>query len=206
MNTETDYTLCNLDSPHYSNVYNGNEIPATLYGYSSINNNRSLDTGQQGYYGAENTLPHGNCMDLTLGNTGHNQHHSSISYSINTSPMMGRTGRTPVYHDITEGQLTHCMDPYTGLAVNGDTTGLHHGGIPPLSPGDGRAMYASPCVENHVPCSISNGTHNAYIPQNASPSPVKSESPSPQSLQAKPFRWMQIKRNPTKTSKYFTSM
>ena len=199
MNSEGDYTLCNLDAHSYSNAYNGTDNPASLYGYSTINN-RSIDTGQHGYYDANINISHG--MDLSLIN-GHVTQHQNLGYTINgNNSMMGRSARNTGYQDL-EGQLPQCLDPYTGLAaINCDTQTVPHGGVPPHSPGSGRSVYGSPYVDTMGQCSIPNGGHNVCFSQMTPPSPVKSESPSPQNLQSKPFRWMQIKRNPGKTSKF----
>lgn len=201
MNSEGDYTLCNLDAHSYGTGYaSSQDNTGSLYGYSM--NNRSIDTGQHGYYSADNTnlsLSHGG-VDLSLVN-GHVSQHQNINYNINGSnSMMGRGIRNTGYQDI-DGQLPQCLDPYTGLAAINCDTQTSHGGIPPHSPGGGRAVYGSPCIDTMGQCSIPNGSHTAYLPQMTPPSPVKSESPSPQNLQAKPFRWMQIKRNPGKQGK-----
>lgn len=203
MNSEGDYTLCNLDAHSYSNAYNTSDNPASLYGYSTINN-RSIDTGQHGYYDGNINISHG--MDLSLIN-GHVTQHQNLGYNINgNNSMMGRSARNTGYQDL-DGQLPQCLDPYTGLAaINCDTQTVPHGGVPPHSPGSGRSVYGSPYVDTMGQCSIPNGGHNACYSQMTPPSPVKSESPSPQSLQSKPFRWMQIKRNPGKTCKYFFSI
>nr|APD15698.1 homeobox hox 1 [Nucula tumidula] len=179
MNSDSDYTICNLDAHSYANSYSSSEIQASFYGYSTLNN-RSIDTGQ--YYGAET---HGlSGVDLSLGPTT-----QPMSYPVNTSVIARQTRHHQQGYDL-EGQSV--LDQYvsvnhTGLSLNGDT----HGGIS-LSPG-GRTTYGTACLETLGPCSLSNG-NNGYLPQSI-PSPVKSESPSPQGLQTKPFRWMQIKRN-----------
>lgn len=188
MNSDTDYTICNLDSPSYANSYSNSEIPASVYGYSTTISNRSIDTGQH-YYGTENVLPPGlSGVDLTLGNT------QAFSYPVNNNALARGSGRHPGF-ELNDG-TSHLVDPYlnigpTGLALNGDS---HLAGGVPLSPG--RTAYGGVCVENIGPCAMPNGV-NTYIPHSA-PSPVKVE---PQNLQAKPFRWMQIKRNAAKPGK-----
>lgn len=199
MNSEGDYTLCNLDAHSYGTGYNVNTQDTTgpLYGYSM--GGRSLDTGQHGYYNTDNSnlnLGHGG-VDLSLVNGHVVSQHQNINYNINgNTSMMGRGVRNTGYE--LDGQLAQCLDPYTGLAAVNCDTQTTHSGIPPHSPGGGRAIYGSPCIDAMGQCSIPNGNPTAYLSQMTPPSPVKSESPSPQNLQAKPFRWMQIKRNPGK--------
>lgn len=206
MNTESDYTLCNLDAHSYGTGYNVNapdNSDGALYGYSM--NTRAIDTGQHGYYPTDNNslnLGHNN-VDPSLVN-GHTVSQQNYNVNVNIS-MMGRGGRGPSYQDL-DGQLAQCLDPYTGLsAINCDTQ-TTHGGMPTHSPGGGRSIYGSPCIDTMGHCSIPNGNHNGYLSQMTPPSPVKSESPSPQNLQAKPFRWMQIKRNPGKQGKYMLNL
>ncbi|XP_052806050.1 homeobox protein Hox-A1a-like [Mya arenaria] len=203
MNSETDYTLCNLDAHSYGtggyNVNTGDQNGGSLYGYSM--NTRSIDTGQTGYYATESetiNLGH-NTVDLSLVNGHVVSQHQSISYNTNVNnSMMGRAGSRTGYPEL-DGQL-NTYDPYTGLSAITCDTQATHGGIPPHSPSAGRAVYGSPCIDTMGHCAIPNGTHNGYLQhsQMTPPSPVKSESPSPQSLNSKPFRWMQIKRNPGK--------
>lgn len=205
MNTESDYTLCNLDAHSYGTGYNVNvncpdNSDGALYGYSM--NNRSIDTGQHGYYTTDNNslnLAHNN-VDLSLVNGHTVSQHQNYNVNVNGS-MMGRGGRGATGYQDLDGQLAQCLDPYTGLAAINCDTQTTHGGIPPHSPSGGRSIYGSPCIDTMGHCSIPSGNHNGYLSQMTPPSPVKSESPSPQSLQAKPFRWMQIKRNPGKQGK-----
>ena len=204
MNTEGDYTLCNLDTHSYGTGYNVN-TDNSLYGYSV--NTRSLDTGQHAYYSTDNGLniPHSvQGLDVSHLNGHAVSQHQNLGYNVNVNnSMMGRNVRPGTGYQDLESQLPQCLDPYTpGLAaINCDTQNLH-GGIPPHSPGGGRSVYGSPCIDTMGQCSIPNGGHSHYLSQMTPPSPVKSESPSPQGLQAKPFRWMQIKRNPGKTGEF----
>lgn len=186
MNSEGDYTICNLDSHSYgSNGYTNSEIPATIYGYNNINN-RSIDTGQH-YYGVENMLPPGmSGVDLSLGTN------QNIPYQVNSQAVQ-RGARHPGY-DMPDGH-SQTVDPYSlqghhGLALNGD----HLGGGLRLSPG--QTPYGGACVDNMGSCSLANmyGTTVAQQVQ----SPIKTEPSNGQSVQNKPFRWMQIKRNPAK--------
>ncbi|KAH3701034.1 homeobox protein Hox-A1-like [Dreissena polymorpha] len=165
--------------------------------------NRSIDTGQHGYYANDAdalSIGHGHTnVDLALVNGHVVSHHQNINYNTNVNnSMMGRgLVRGNGYQDL-DGQLSNCLDPYTGLSAITCDSQVTHGGIPPHSPSGGRPMYGSPCIDTMGHCSIPNGNHTGYLSQMTPPSPVKSESPSPQSLGGKPFRWMQIKRNPGK--------
>ncbi|GFO20330.1 hypothetical protein PoB_004683500 [Plakobranchus ocellatus] len=95
MNSETDYTLCNLDSHHgYPNGSTGSYAPGTvdIYGgfhhhhhhhHTSINGGRSpLDPGQPSYYGSGDTSlspqlgTPGELPPLSSGGTHHHHHHS----------------------------------------------------------------------------------------------------------------------------------
>jgi len=205
MNPEADYTLCNLDAHSYGtggyNVNNTDQSSAGLYGYSM--SNRSIDTGQHGYYQTESdsiNLGH-NTVDLSLVNGHVVSQHQNINFNANiNNSMMGRAGSRTGYPEI-DGQIAaNAYDPYTGLSAITCDTQVTHGGIPPNSPSNGRAIYGSPCIDTMGHCALPNGTHNGYLQhsQLTPPSPVKSESPSPQTLSSKPFRWMQIKRNPGK--------
>jgi len=195
MNADNDYTICNLDSHSYGNGYSNSEIPATIYGYNTGINNRSIDTGQH-YYGTENLIPHGlSGVDLSLGT---NQGVSG--YPVNSN-VISRGARHPGY-DLTDPQ-THGgvgVDPYLtghhGLTLNGDNGHLGGGGGLGLSPG--RNSYGGGCVDSLGSCSLGN-VYGATIAQSV-PSPIKSEPSAGQNLQSKPFRWMQIKRNPAKAT------
>lgn len=199
MNSESDYTICNLDSHSYGNAYTNSEIPATIYGYNTnINNSRSIDTGQH-YYGTENIIHHGlSGVDLSTGNG------QALSYPVNSS-VIPRQPRHHQGYDLAESQ-GHLMDPYLtghGLALNSDA---HLGGGASVSLSPGRTACGGGCIDTLGSCSLPN-SYGAVVPQQA-PSPIKCEAATGQSLQSKPFRWMQIKRNPAKSGKkyYFLSI
>ncbi|CAG2219884.1 unnamed protein product [Mytilus edulis] len=190
MNTESDYTLCNLDSQHYGNGYSNSEIPNNIYGYNAVNN-RSLDTGQN-YYGSENVIPHNlSGVDLSLGNG------QCLSYPVN-STIIPRHSRNSGY-DLPENQ-SHLVDNYlnghnhNGLTINGD---IHLGGAQ-MSLSPGRTNYPNACLENYGSCSLSN-PYGSSLQQPSHATQIKQEPISGQELQTKPFRWMQIKRNTPKT-------
>lgn len=182
MNTDTDYTICNLDAHPYVNGYTTSEIPNTIYGYNNNINARAIDTGQQNYYGSENMLPPGlSGVDLSLGNQG-------LTYQVNT-PVVPRTTRHQGY-ELGDTQ-THVVDHYipSHAALAGD---LGSG----QTINSGRSNFGTTCIDNLTSCSLSN-VYGATIHQQV-PSPVKAEPSTGQNLQNKPFRWMQIKRNAPK--------
>lgn len=185
MNTDTDYTICNLDAHPYVNGYTTADIPNTIYGYNNNINSRAIDTGQQNYYGSENMLPPGlSGVDLSLGNQG-------LTYPV-SAPVVPRTTRHQGYElgDTQSHLVEHYIPPHAALA--GD-----------LGPGQtinsGRSNFGTTCIDNLTSCSLSN-VYGATVNQQV-PSPVKSEPSNGQNLQNKPFRWMQIKRNAPKPGK-----
>ena len=189
MNSESDYTICNLDSHSYGNSYTSSEIPNTIYGYNSSINTRTVDTGQ--YYGSENIIPHGlSGVDLSMTNG------QGLNYPVN-SAVVPRPTRHQGYHEIGDTAQAHIVDPYLtshhGLTLNGDSH-LPGGNGMSLSPG--RGSYAATCTDNLTSCSLSN-VYGATIPPPAQ-SPIKQEPSTGQNLQSKPYRWMQIKRNAPK--------
>ncbi|OWF34066.1 homeobox protein Hox-A1-like [Mizuhopecten yessoensis] len=189
MNSDNDYTICNLDSHSYGNGYTNSEIPGTLYGYNTINN-RAIDTGQH-YYGAENLVPPGiSGVDLSLGTS------QGLSYPVNTpviprGPRHGYELPDPQPHP---GNVDPYMAGHHGLTLNGDA---HLGGGGGLSLSPGRTSYVGSCVDTLGSCSLSN-MYGATMSQPNS-GHIKQEPTAAQSLSNKPFRWMQIKRNPGKT-------
>lgn len=186
MNTDADYTICNLDAHPYVNGYNTSEIPNTIYGYNNNINSRAIDTGQQNYYGSENMLPPGlSGVDLSLGNQG-------LTYPVN-GPVVPRTTRHQGY-DLgdTQGHVVeHYIPQHAALAGDlGSGQNIN----------SGRSNFGTTCIDNLTSCSLSN-VYGATINQQV-PSPVKSEPSNGQNLQNKPFRWMQIKRNAPKPGEW----
>lgn len=62
MNTDADYTLCNLDSHTYTNSFSNSDIPVTIYGYTGINNRHNIESAHVHpglTYGSENAAFHG---------------------------------------------------------------------------------------------------------------------------------------------------
>ncbi|KAK3105419.1 hypothetical protein FSP39_024908 [Pinctada imbricata] len=197
MNSEGDYTICNLDSHSYGNSYTSSDIPNAIYGYSNNISARTVDTGQQ-YYGSENIIPHGlSGVDLSLTNG------QGLNYPVN-SAVAPRVSRHQGYHDLGDSGQAHMVDPYLtphhGLALNGDAH-IPGGNGMNLSPG--RGSYGGSCTDNLTSCSLSN-VYGATIPPQAQ-SPIKQEPSTGQNLASKPYRWMQIKRNAPKPAPKPTS-
>nr|APD15651.1 homeobox hox 1 [Antalis entalis] len=174
MNSENDYTICNLDSQSYSNGYTTSEIPATLYGFNPAANSRSIDTGQQ-YYGLENTHGLGN-VDLSLGNA------QTYAYPSNAAVFSRSTSR------LTNGYGISNTGP---SEVSAYINSCNVSDLDTCSDVSMRSLYS---WSDHLGNQLING-QNGYLPTQ-SPAQIKTETP--QNLQSKPFRWMQIKRNHNK--------
>ncbi|KAK6182912.1 hypothetical protein SNE40_010489 [Patella caerulea] len=173
MNSDNDYTLCNLDSHSYGGSYNNSDIQPSSYGYANISN-RSLDTGQN-YYGAEAVLPHGlGGGDLLLGNT--NQ-----PYSVSSSVIARNSRHAGAYGlcDLAIPQANDCYIP-NGGSTNGSCMDA---GV--------RSPYSS--SPEHMRGPVLGG--NGYPHQSPGGSPIKPDQTSSSSYSSKPFRWMTIKRN-----------
>nr|QCF47205.1 Hox1 [Acanthochitona rubrolineata] len=111
MNTDSDYTLCNLDSHTYTNSFSGNsDIPVTIYGYSGINGRHNIEPAHvhSGLaYGAETFHGlSGPVGELGLGGVetlrypGHHlhpQHHPSHPLQHHNSSVITRLGRGDGY-------------------------------------------------------------------------------------------------------------
>ncbi|CAG5128856.1 unnamed protein product [Candidula unifasciata] len=100
MNSETEYTLCNLDSHHgYHNTYASN---ADIYGFHNINGRGSLDTGQTGtvsYYSGDASLSPQLATpgELPLGSGGSQQ---MSSYSGGSVGVLSSRGANRGHHQV----------------------------------------------------------------------------------------------------------
>lgn len=103
MNSETDYTLCNLDSHHgYQSVYGSS---ADIYGFHSINGRGNLDTGQAGaasYYGGDASL----------------------------SPQLGTPGELPLVNGGSQQMSGYSPGSVGVLTSRSTNRGHHQGGYP----------------------------------------------------------------------------
>ncbi|KAI8778224.1 homeotic protein deformed [Biomphalaria glabrata] len=240
MNSEADYTLCNLDSHHgYQNAYGSG---TDIYGFHSLNGRSSLDTGQAcgAYYSGDSLSPQlGTPGELPLGSGGnqpsmgyasagvlsnrqsgrgaihgypqsipaahhHHQHHQQQQHQHHHHNGGGGQHHAYATHDLSMTTSTDCytssQQQHHGLSTAPNfleiatvRSGYHTSSLDSVkygsgSPGPGHLM-GSPA-----------GMTNGYLPApQPTSSPLKSEvCTTPQGVQGKPFRWMTIKRNPTK--------
>ncbi|KAH9509823.1 hypothetical protein Btru_045295 [Bulinus truncatus] len=109
MNSETDYTLCNLDSHHgYQNAYGSG---ADIYGFHSLNGRSSLDTGQSScgaYYNGDSLSPQlGTPGELPLGSGGGGGGGGQQSMGYGSGAVLGgrQSGRGASIH----GYSTHSI-------------------------------------------------------------------------------------------------
>lgn len=222
MNSEGDYTLCNLDTHSYANAFtNSPDLSNTIFatpphpGYQGLSHagaahHRSLDTGQASAYhlhysGSQQEGVLGNGTDLPLAAAPQ----SLGGYPLNTSAALARAatrhhaGASPYGHLPDLSLSSTSPDCYlNGNTVNGPIGGGHNG--------QGMCMDISPGVRPCYPCPsdpVRGGppTPTGGYPTAGVPSPIKSEgcngASGAQNLHNKPFRWMTIKRNAAKPGK-----
>ncbi|XP_046380813.1 homeobox protein Hox-B1-like [Haliotis cracherodii] len=181
MNSDNDYTLCNLDAHSYANTFPNSEIPASIYGFANINN-RSLDTGQ-GYYGPDPSLGSLQGGELALGTN------PQLSYPVSTS-VIARASRHPGGYGLGVGDIPPVPTVNECYVPNGNGNGaacMDMGVRTPFS-----------CASDPARNTLPTGGTSAYLSHTPGGSPLKSEQCGSQAMQSKPFRWMTIKRNPTK--------
>lgn len=100
MNSEGEYTLCNLDSHHgYHNSYASN---ADIYGFHNINSRGNLDTGQAGtvsYYSGDTSLSPQLATpgELPLGSGGSQQ---MSSYGSGSVGVLSSRGASRNHHQV----------------------------------------------------------------------------------------------------------
>lgn len=216
MNSEGDYTLCNLDTHSYANAFTsspdlsntifGNPPPHPGYqtlGHVTTSPHRSLDSGQTGYHlhygGSHNdgTLGGG---EIPLGTAPQ----QLGGYPLNSSALARAANR----HAATS-PYGHLPDLASDCYLNTSTL---NGNINVGHNGQGMCMDISPGIRTCYPCP-SDTVRGAHTPTGgyataAANSPIKSEGctnggGTQQTLHGKPFRWMTIKRNAAKPGKLY---
>lgn len=224
MNSDgSEYTLCNLDNQSYAACFPRSEIPASVYGGYSTINNRGIDTGQlnfgptdpslqgltgvgvgvgggasaggPGGGGGGGLLPNGGAeLNLGCGPPG-----QPLSYQINTS-VITRAVRD---HPSVGGYGGPTMDPLSNAAtcsVAASANGMDYA-IACATPTNGDRCMDLVGRVSYVPCTEPMSHHslgemnNSYLHHQQ---PKINETHT--DLSTKPFRWMQIRRNPAKAT------
>ena len=225
MNSEGEYTLCNLDTHSYANSFTSPDLSNTIFansphpgyqglGHATASPHRSLDTGQSGYHvhgygGAHSDGGLGSGGELPLATAPQ----QLGGYPINTSALRAaatrhHAGASPYGH-LPDLALATASDCYMngGGGVNGNISVSGHNG-------QGMCMDISSGMRGSYPCppDVVRGTStptSAYL-QTPTTSPIKSEGcggtgGGVQGLHNKPFRWMTIKRNAAKPGEFFST-
>ena len=191
MNSNGDYTICNLDNHTYSTNFPHDTIPTTGYGYSNVNNGL-VDTGQLvGGYGATSLNP-ASAVDLShtqppQQQQQHHHHHAHhLQYpgpnSVITHASQQQTGGYGMPPS-SLGQ-TQPYNYYThNLLPNGAGGGGGGGGATDLS-------GTPPPYSSYAESPLSTPITNTYRPQ-SSPQPPQSNDGPPLAT----YKWMQVKRS-----------
>lgn len=229
MHSEAEYTLCNLDSHHsYQNTYSSSP---DIYGFHAINGRSlDTGQACAGYYTGESSLSpqlgspgelpaagtqqlgaYGSNGALRLANrstlhaypahipTAHHHHHHQHQQQQATTQHTASVAAGHTFsghHELATDCFTQHTQPTPNFLDITSRSGYQatidkYGTGEPVKYGAG-----SPGPAHLTGSPMTNG----YLP--VPPAPLKSEGCSSQpALQGKPFRWMTIKRNPTKPGK-----
>ena len=209
MNSNGEYTICNLDSHTYSsNNYSAENLATSGYSYSNVNNGIP-DTGQLGY-GASAGMPPASTPDHLQHPGQHHQggghhmygHHQGQASVI--SPTSPPPGYGPLQHHphphhnscLGGGQQPH-YDYYGGTVITNGSPGveLNSGLYSPYGPPE-----PSPGQPPHSHCGIP--TTSAPHGYNLQDSPIHSLSPSSDQPPVTTYKWMTVKRSVAKASKF----
>ena len=195
MNSNADYTICNLDNNTYTTHY-GPPVAATSgYGYSNVNNGY-VDTGQIGY----NMVQQEPSPDLegqgAMGGA-HYPHPGSTVISHTPSPGQGAQGYGNIpFHTCIEGMPTPVYSGYY-------SPGMNNGGAD-LSLNMSQSPATAYDVQYHS--SPSNMCHGAspspgpYGDLNGTPGHAPHPSQQSDTGQVTTYKWMTVKRTTSKAT------
>ncbi|XP_070174908.1 homeobox protein Hox-B1b-like [Littorina saxatilis] len=223
MNSEGEYTLCNLDTHSYANSFSTSpDLSNTIFGNPTSHHHHhpgyhqslghaaasphrsSLDTGQSPYHvHYPSAAPHndgmGGSAELPLATAPQ----QLGGYPVNASTLRAAAATrhhvtTSPYGHLPDLALATATDCYMngGGNSNGNISIAHHNG-------QGMTMdIAAAGMKGGYPGYCPTTTHTSAYLQTAATSPIKSEGCGAgggvQGLHNKPFRWMTIKRNAPK--------
>lgn len=190
MNSNSDYTICNLDShTTYSANFVPDSIGSTGYSYSNVNNGLS-DTGQLGY-GASASLQQAGAVELSHGG-GHHPGHHIYSHHSNSTSVLTPTPPPPGSYPMHPGT---CVTGQPGYDYYGPPGVNTNGGVDITNT---TSTYSYPDhTAGHVhqapglpPSSAAYGVHNSNSGSQASEQgPVTT------------YKWMTVKRGNHKQGK-----
>jgi hypothetical protein len=187
MNSNSDYTICNLDSHTYSSNFIAESVGSTGYSYANVNNGLA-DTGQLGY-GASASLQQSGAVDLA--HSGHQSGH--LYHHGNTGSVLSPTTPPPgPYHSMHPGTC----GPQTGYDYYAPHHSLNGMDVP-----NSTSVYSypeHPAGHGHQPPGLPPVSTAAYGIQNSGPN---SGSQASDQGPVTTYKWMTVKRgNSNKSS------
>ncbi len=166
MNSNGDYTLCNLDSHTYTTSYPNGEIPSG-FNYSAAVNHGYVDTGQFPYGGSGNSLAlqghHTGTMDLSQSHPGGASGHPTSEAEDQGPSPIGPHYEGPLHghHSSSPGHQPpgpYSLHPGTCSGNGGPVHGHHPGQNHHHHPGYPGTYYSHPHHPAAPPGMLNGGT------------------------------------------------
>nr|AAD55932.1 homeoprotein CH-Hox1 [Chaetopterus variopedatus] len=186
MNSNGDYTICNLDNHTYSTNFPHDTIPTSGYAYSNVNNGL-VDTGQLGY-GANTPLSAVSAVDLSHTQPAQHHHHPHHLQYPGPNSVITHASQQQQQQQQTAG---YAMPP-SSLGQSQPYNYYTHNLLPNGGAGGGTDLTGTtpPPYTSYAESPHSTPITNTYRPQ-SSPQPPQSNDGPPLAT----YKWMQVKRS-----------